>query len=80
MPKGQLGFRGNMLGVSQTEGSKPEELILRSSLDQTKLLMAIKVYHGFALEGMEFFYEDSSSQLFGKRGPRGNEFLFGVLH
>ena len=79
MPKGQLGFRGNMLGVSQTEGSRPEELILRSSLEQTKLLMAIKVYHSFALEGMEFFYEDSTSQLFGKRGQQGNEFLFGSL-
>ena len=48
---------------------------------QTKLLTCIKVYHGFALDGIEFLYEDSTSQLFGKRGggPGGSEFRFGAL-
>ena len=48
---------------------------------QTKLLTSIKVYHGFALDGLEFLYEDSTSQVFGKRGgqPGGSEFMFGKL-
>ncbi|MCJ1312155.1 hypothetical protein MMC25_005829 [Agyrium rufum] len=78
MPKGQTGFRGSRLGQSQMEGSTPEELILQSAIDQTKLLLKIKVYHGFAIDGLEFFYEDTSTQLFGKRGgqPGGSEFFF----
>ena len=81
MPRGQMGFRGSRHGMSQMEGSQPEELVLHSALDQTKVLMSIKVYHGFAVDGLEFLYEDSSSQLFGKRGgdhPGGSEFLFGM--
>ena len=81
MPRGQMGFRGSRHGMSQMEGSQPEELVLQSALDQTKVLMSIKVYHGFAVDGLEFLYEDSSRQLFGKRGgdhPGGNEFVFGV--
>ena len=79
MPKGQTGFRGSKIGESRMEGSKPEEIILRNSVDLTKVLMSIKVYHGQAFDGMEFFYEDLSSQLFGKRGGTGSEFLLGEL-
>ena len=80
MPRGQIGFRGSKLGQSRMEGSRPEEIILHSALNQTKVLTSIKVYHGFAIDGLEFFYEDSSSQLFGKAGgkPGGSEFLFGM--
>ena len=83
LPNSQLGFRGSKLGASNQEGSRPEEVVLQSALVQTKLLTSIKVYHGFALDGMEFKYEDSTSQLFGKRGgnPGGSEFMFGkFLH
>lgn len=79
LPKGQTGYKGSMLGFSQLEGSQPEEVILESSFIQTKLLTSIKVYHGEALDGLEFCYEDATSQLFGKRGgkPGGDEFVFG---
>lgn len=79
LPNGQMGFRGGKLGVSQLEGSRPEEVILESALLQTKLLVQIKVYHGFALDGIEFIYEDFTSQMFGKKGgkPGGSEFNFG---
>lgn len=78
LPNGQQGFRGSKLGASKQEGSRPEELILQSALVQTKLLRSIKVYHGFAIDGVEFLYEDSTSQLFGKRGGNagGSEFMF----
>ncbi|KAI4127412.1 MAG: hypothetical protein LQ347_004611 [Umbilicaria vellea] len=81
MPNSQLGFRGSKVGASKQEGSRPEEVILQSALIQTKLLTSINVYHGFALDGLEFKYEDSTSQLFGKRGGTngGSEFMFGIL-
>jgi hypothetical protein len=81
MPNGQMGYRGSKLGASEMDSSKPEELILWSSFQQKKLLTSIKVYHGFALDGIEFCYEDSTSQMFGKRGgkPGGSEFVFGEL-
>jgi Putative peptidase family len=73
------GFKGNKLGFSQMEGSQPQELILESTVMQTKLLTSVKVYSGFALDGVEFCYEDGHSQLFGKRSgkPGGDEFLLG---
>ena len=79
LPNNQLGFRGSKVGASKQEGSRPEEVILQSALIRTKLLTSIKVYHGFALDGVEFKYEDSTSQLFGKRGGNdgGSEFMFG---
>ncbi|KAL1982447.1 hypothetical protein VTN96DRAFT_1294 [Rasamsonia emersonii] len=78
LPKGQTGYKGSMLGFSQLEGSQPEQVILESAFIQTKLLTSIKVYHGEALDGLEFCYEDATSQLFGKRGgkPGGDEFVF----
>jgi len=79
LPNRQQGFKGNKLGFSQQDGSRPIEVILESAIIQTKLLTSIKVYHGFAVDGVEFCYEDSTSQLFGTRGgqPGGSEFLFG---
>ena len=81
LPNGQSGFKGCKLGQSGQEGSQAEQVILETAHMQTKLLTSIKVYHGFALDGLEFLYEDSTSQLFGKRGgqPGGSEFMFGRL-
>ena len=80
LPRGQSGFMSCKLGHSAQEGSQPQQLILENSHIQTKLLTSIKVYHGFALDGLEFLYEDSTSQLFGKRGGKvgGSEFIFGT--
>ncbi|KAI4125843.1 MAG: hypothetical protein LQ338_004048 [Usnochroma carphineum] len=77
LPNGQTGFRGSQLGTSQQAGSRPEQVILDSVIKQTKLLTSIKVYHGFAVDGIDFCYEDLTSQLFGKRGgqPGGSEFF-----
>lgn len=62
------GYRGSKLGYSQLDGSEPQQVILESSHIQTKLLRCIRVYHGLALDGIEFIYEDKATQLFGKRG------------
>ena len=77
LPDGRWGYRGSKLGYSQMDGSEPQELIFESTHIQKKLLLSIKVYHGLAIDGIEFFYDDSESQLFGKRGgkPGGSEFM-----
>lgn len=79
LPKSKSGFKSGMLGFSQMEGSEPEQLLLDCAFISTKLLTSVKVYHGLALDGLEFFYEDATSQLFGKRGgkPGGDEFVLG---
>ena len=79
LPNGQDGFKGGELGFSQLDGSEPEQVLLDSALKSSKLLTSIRVYHGLGLDGLEFFYEDSTSQLFGKRGgkPGGDDFVFG---
>ena len=77
---GQLGFRGSKLGQSNLQGSLPEETVLDGAIMKTKLLRSIKVFHGMAVDGIEFCYEDLTSQMFGKRGGKvgGTEFLFGT--
>jgi len=77
LPGKRLGFRGGKLGFSQMEGSQPQEIILESCYIQTKLLTTVRVYHGLAVDGVEFVYEDSTSQMFGKKGgkPGGSEFV-----
>ena len=77
---GRQGFRGKKLGHSSMQGSEPQEVILESVILQTKLLRSVRIYHGFALDGLEFCYEDGQSQLFGKRGGKvgGDEFFLGM--
>ena len=79
LSNGQIGFRSGKLGFSQMDGTRPQELILDSAVIPTKLLTQVKVYHGFALDGLEFVYEDFTSQLFGTRGGKagGSEYSLG---
>ena len=80
MAKGQIGFRGSKIGESKMAGSTPEEIIMHNAVSSTRVLMSIKVYHcQQAIEGMEFVYEDRSTQLFGKRGSTADEFFLGKL-
>lgn len=67
---GKTAFRGNKLGLSQMEGSKPHELVFTSALRQDRVLSRIIFYHGYAIDGLEFVYDDNSRQLFGKRGGK----------
>ncbi|KAG8529239.1 uncharacterized protein KY384_005874 [Bacidia gigantensis] len=77
LPNGSYGFQACKLGFSQQEGTRPQHIILESALEQNKILTSIRVYHGFALDGMEFVYEDKTSQMFGNRGGRADVFTFG---
>lgn len=71
------GFKGKKLGASSMQGSKPQEIILQSCIYQSKLLLSVKVWAGAALDGLEFCYEDGSTQLFGKSGGSSAEFALG---
>lgn len=81
LPNNQCAYRSTKLGFSSLDGTAPEELVFDSAIHQTKLMILVKIYHGFALDGIEFFYEDATSQLFGKRGgkPGGSEFNLGMF-
>ncbi|KAL2866967.1 zinc metalloproteinase family protein [Aspergillus lucknowensis] len=70
-----VGFRGCKLGISQLAGSQPEELLLDCAFQSTKLLTSIKVYHDAKLHGLEFLYEDATSQLFGRREGKTDDFV-----
>lgn len=79
LPTGQIAFRSRKLGLSQMEDSIPAQVILHSAIEQTMLLTQVKFYHGNSLDGVEFCYEDATSQLFGTRGgaPGCSEFHLG---
>lgn len=74
IPDGRWGYRGSKLGYSQMDGSQPIEIILDSAHIQTKLLLGIKVWSGLCVDGLEFYYEDATSQVFGKRGGHATDF------
>lgn len=76
LQNGRLAFRSSRLGLSEMEGSTLEEVVFHSTIQHTKLLTQVRVYHGNSLDGIEFVYEDSTTQMFGKRGgtPGGSEF------
>jgi hypothetical protein len=59
-----------LLNMPEMEGSRPQEVVLHS-LTKGRTLTGIRVYHSSALAGLEFLYEDKSSQLFGHRGSGG---------
>lgn len=73
---GRAGFRSSKLGFSQMQGSRPMEVVLGTCQKPPRLLRALRVYHGNGLDGIEFFYEDGRSDLFGQRGgkPGGSDF------
>lgn len=79
---GKMAFRGKKLGLSQMEGSQPQEFVFTSALRSDRVLSRIIFYHGFALDGLEFVYDDDSRQLFGKRGgkPGGDVFDMGMCN
>lgn len=80
LPKGQTGYRGPRIRSSPGQNSTPEELVLQCTTTQTKLLVSIKLYLDAFITGIEFCYEDSTTQLFGRKTdetPKG-EFVLGT--
>ncbi|KAK5995763.1 Putative zinc metalloproteinase [Cladobotryum mycophilum] len=80
LPGGKLAFRSRTLGQSKMEGSAPQEIVFTSVVKYDRVLSRVVVYHGSAVDGLEFIYDDNSSQLFGKKGGKegGDGFDFDV--
>ncbi|KOS18051.1 putative zinc metalloproteinase [Escovopsis weberi] len=76
LPGGKVAFRSQSLGESKMQGSTAQETIFASALKYDRVLSRIIVYHGSALDGLEFVYDDNSSQLFGRKGGKEGGDLF----
>ena len=66
--KGRKGFLGPKYGASAMADSRPQELIFLHTTQAERVLRSITVYHGQALEGLLFTYDDGSTQALGRRG------------
>ncbi|WYZ34356.1 hypothetical protein EsH8_I_000632 [Colletotrichum jinshuiense] len=79
-PLGKTAYRGKALGHSAMEGSVGQEVVFESASKQNRVLSRVIFYHGYAVDGMEFVYDDDSTQLFGKRGGKegGDTFEFDI--
>lgn len=64
-----VAFKSLLFGLSETYESQPQEIFLHT-LTPGRMLTSIRIFHSDALDGLEFMYEDSSSQLFGHRGDK----------
>lgn len=73
---GWTGFRGKKLGLSGLDGSQPVEFIFTSATKKDRVLSRILFYHGAAVDGMEFVYDDDSKQIFGNVGGNVNVGVF----
>ncbi|KAI3396045.1 hypothetical protein diail_541 [Diaporthe ilicicola] len=65
---GWTAYRGKKLGMSGMDGTQPVEFVFTSATKQERVLSRIVFYHGAALDGMEFIYDDDSKQVFGSIG------------
>ncbi|KAK3305525.1 putative peptidase family-domain-containing protein [Chaetomium strumarium] len=63
-------FRGKKLGASQMEGSEAHEVVFTTVFRHDRVLSKVVFYHGAAVDGLEFVYDDDSRQLFGKKGGK----------
>jgi hypothetical protein len=79
LANGKNGFRSQKMGCSKMDGTQPTEAVFTSAIKQDRILSRVVIYHGMAVDGMEFVYDDDSRQLFGKKGGKegGDTFEFG---
>ena len=67
---GKFAFPSRRVGASEMQGTEPHEIVFSSVTKQERLMSRVIVYHGAAVDGLEFVYDDDSTQLFGKRGGK----------
>ncbi|KAI1117764.1 metallopeptidase [Nemania sp. NC0429] len=80
-PLSKLAYRSTKVGSSQLKDSEPQEVVFSNAVASiNRILTSVTVYHGNAVDGLEFHYDDGSSQLFGKRGGTagGDRFIMDV--
>ncbi|TGJ78561.1 hypothetical protein E0Z10_g10202 [Xylaria hypoxylon] len=80
-PLGKLAYRSTKIGSSELKDSEPQEVVFSTAVASiNRILTSVTVYHGDAVDGLEFSYDDGSSQLFGKRGGKtsGDRFMMDI--
>ncbi|KAI0969142.1 metallopeptidase [Xylaria arbuscula] len=80
-PLGKLAYRSTKIGSSKLQDSEPQEVVFSNAkASLNRILTSVTVYHGSAVDGLEFYYDDGSSQLFGKRGGKaaGDKFIMDI--
>lgn len=79
---GKTAFRSRQLGQSKMEGSQLQEVVFTSAVKRDRVLARVVVYHGSGVDGLEFVYDDESTQMFGKKGGKkgGDTFEFSKCH
>ncbi|KAI1289012.1 metallopeptidase [Xylaria venustula] len=80
-PLGKLAYRSTQIGSSKLQDSEPQEVVFSTAkASLNRILTSVTVYHTSAVDGLEFHYDDGSSQLFGKRGGRagGDKFIMDI--
>ena len=69
LPDGRPGFRSAPLGASPRPPTSPAaDLPLAACRNPPLLLRAVRVWHGRAVDGIEFVYMDGHCDLLGRRG------------
>ncbi|KAJ8115535.1 hypothetical protein ONZ43_g4647 [Nemania bipapillata] len=64
-PLGKLAYRSTKVGASRLKDSEPQEVVFSNAMTSiNRILTSVTVYHGNAVDGLEFHYDDGSSQLF----------------
>jgi len=81
-PPTRTAFKGKKVGQAKLEGSEPVEVVFASALPRAAgekgvVLSKVVVYHGAAVDGVEFVYDDGGVQLLGRRGGKGEGFEMG---
>ncbi|KAF2971936.1 hypothetical protein GQX73_g1525 [Xylaria multiplex] len=80
-PLGKLAYRSTKIGSSELKDSEPQEIVFSNAVASiNRILTSVTIYHGNAVDGLEFHYDDGSSQLFGKRGGQtgGDRFIMDI--
>ncbi|RCI11429.1 hypothetical protein L249_7521 [Ophiocordyceps polyrhachis-furcata BCC 54312] len=70
MGGGRTAWRSQKVGESKMAGSQDQDVVFTSATRQDRVMSRIIIYHGSALDGVEFVYDDDSTQLFGKKGGK----------
>ncbi|CAI4214617.1 unnamed protein product [Parascedosporium putredinis] len=67
---GRLGFLGQKVGLSGLKGSEAHQVVFvpSGSKGPTRVVSRVVVYHGRAVDGVEFFFDDGSVEMLGKKG------------
>ncbi|RWA08357.1 hypothetical protein EKO27_g6752 [Xylaria grammica] len=70
-PLAKLAYRSTKVGSSKLDDSAAQEVVFKNAVVNSKrILTGVTIYHGNAVDGLEFHFDDLSSQLFGRRGGK----------